>query len=95
MIFLLITVFFMYIVPAVISYLGIRHQHKNEWEGLEPGIADFVMVFTPLLNWGYSIFIVMSVSFDALGEAMDKAEESKTNRRIKNKKIGSKFFRLK
>lgn len=93
MMFLLIL--WLYVLPAIISYVGIRYQFKYEWKGLEPDLGAFAMVFVPLLNWGYAIFTLMNITFSELEKVLDKSDESKLNKEILNKKLGSRFFRLK
>ncbi|MFJ3388838.1 hypothetical protein [Lysinibacillus sp. NPDC086135] len=96
MILLLLALFIVfYVAPALISYLGIRWQYQNEWKGLEPELDSFIMVFTPVLNWAYSIFIMMDLLFKSLDETADNMDKSKLNNAIKDKKIGSKFFGVK
>jgi len=87
-------IFMLYIVPAIVAYLWVRHKFKTEWTLLQPGIDDFLMVFIPILNIGTAFFGIMEILLVSAEETFDTLDSSKTNEKIKNKQVGKKFFRL-
>lgn len=89
---ILFTVF--YIIPAVISYFGVRHQYKYEWTSLSPDIGAFAMVFVPMLNWGYAIFTILNIMAFILDSMDDKVENSKVAKKIEKDEFGKKFFNI-
>ena len=92
MLLFLISLSVFYIFPALIAYLGIRHMYKTEYNMLQPELDDFLMVFVPLLNWGMAIYILMSFLFDGIDEIADSA--TKVDKKIRDRNIGDKFFKL-
>lgn len=83
-----------YLTCCLIAYFGIRYQYKNEWSSIKPGVSDLIMVFTPLLNFGYAFYMLLNWSLNYLEKADNIVENSSINKKIVEKSIGNKFFRL-
>ncbi|MCE5220199.1 MAG: hypothetical protein LLF98_02730 [Clostridium sp.] len=48
-----------YLLPVIMTYICIKDQYETEWTYINTGKLnknDWVMVLTPLLNFGYMIF---------------------------------------
>lgn len=73
MMYMILMIIF-YVFPALTAYLGIRMQYKREWEGISPGIIDGILVLLPLVNIGYSIFVIMIMVTDVVDKAVDRLE---------------------
>lgn len=84
-----------YVTPAVVSYLGIRRQYRNEWVRSEPSVTDLLMVFVPLLNWGFAMFSVIEFTIRLLDKISDALRNSTINKRIKRSNLIKRFFNVK
>lgn len=83
-----------YLLPAIISYFGVRYRYKTEWKHSTPDIHDILLVVIPGLNWVGAIWILMDLMFASMDKGFDSIEKSAMNKKIKNKNIGKKLFRL-
>lgn len=88
MIKFLILFIVLYLIPASISYVGVRYEYKNKYDMmLEPDIFDFLSVVTPAVNVGVALLYIFELFNDKLLKPLIKLK-------LKDKRIISRFFRL-
>lgn len=86
MIDFIIIIFILYVIPAIITYLGIRHQYMTEWTNIKPNALDFIMVITPMVNIGVALISIADLLFYVIERAGGKLTKGK---------FIDKFFRIK
>jgi hypothetical protein len=70
-----------YVLPAIISYFGIRNDYKQN-KFLSPDFADILFVIAPFINIAVALSYILDFIYDKLCK------------KINVKKITRKFFRL-
>jgi uncharacterized protein with PQ loop repeat len=68
---LILTILFLYVIPALITYVCILNQYKNEWKTINTGKlseTNYIIILIPLLNFGYMIFAILRILTSIIDE---------------------------